>query len=124
MAVEEATSPLVMESEDTTEASDIFQHHRKLVRWVTQENEGYLHPDVRIAHSQDKGFHMVVAEGKCIQALTRVTSSPMTATLSVLNALDITPFKCHGSKFPAPFLRNNVMRPELLQAFFLMDQYL
>ena len=103
--------------------SDLFQRHRKLVQWITTENDGYLHPDVRIAHSADQGFHMVVASGKTIQALTRVTSSPMTATLSVLNALDIVPFRSHGSKFPSSFLKKNAEKPELLQTFFLMEQY-
>ena len=103
--------------------NDLFHHHRRLVQWVTHENDGYLHPDVRIAHSSEKGFHMVVANGQTIPALTRVTSSPMTATLSVLNALDIAPFRSHGSKFPATFLRKNAKKPELLQTFFLMQQY-
>ena len=103
---------------------DVFQHHRRLVRWITQDNDGYLHPDVRIAHNAGKGFHMVVASAKTIQAHTRVTSSPMTATLSVLNALDIPPFRPHGPKFPLTFLRKNAKKPELLQNFFLMEQYL
>lgn len=114
----------MMEDYDTFNVEDdLFQHHRRLVQWVTHENDGYLHPNVRIAHSIDKGFHMVVAGGKTIQALTRVTSSPMTATLSVLNALDVLPFRSHGSKFPLSFLRKNALRPESLQTFFLMEQY-
>lgn len=66
---------------------------------------------------------MVVASAKTIQAGTRVTSSPMTATLSVLNALDIPPFRPHGPKFPRTFLWKNAKKPELLQTFFLMEQY-
>lgn len=114
----------IMEDSDRSNVEgEIFQHHRRLVQWVTQENDGYLHPNVRIVHSVSKGFHMVVAGGQTIPALTRITSSPMTATLSVLNALDIPPFRSHGSKFPLTFLRKNAKKPELLQTFFLMEQY-
>lgn len=103
---------------------DIFHYHRRLVRWTTKENTGYLHPDIQIAHSSAKGFHMVVAQGREIKNLTRITSSPMACTLSVLNALDVAPFSSHGSKFPKSFLRSYALKPQLLQAFFLMEQYL
>ena len=101
---------------------DLFRHHRRLVEWVTALN-GYIHPDVRVAHSADKGFHMVVASGKQIRAETRIVSCPMGATISVLNALDIAPFYSHGTKFPQAFLNNNISRPEMIQTFFLMEQY-
>ena len=123
MATSDGDLASVMEDRNTTSQNDIFYNHRELVDWITKGNDGYLHPDVRIAHSTDKGFYMTVAHGKTIQALTRVTSSPMTATLSVLNAFDIAPFRSHGSTFPATFLQNNVTKPELLQTFFLMEQY-
>ena len=113
----------IMEDLNINTQGDVFQNHRNLVDWITKENDGYLHPDVRIAHSPEKGFYMTVAQDKTIQALTRVTSSPMTATLSVLNAFDITPFRSHGAKFPPTFLKKNVTKPELIQIFFLMEQY-
>ncbi|RMZ88192.1 hypothetical protein DV736_g4581, partial [Chaetothyriales sp. CBS 134916] len=114
----------VMDGKDSSSIeADLFQHHRKLVDWVIAL-DGYIHPSVRIAHSPLKGFHMVVADGKQIQAQTRIVSCPMKATISVLNALDVEPFYSHGTKFPQAFLKNNITRPEMIQAFFLMDQYL
>src|SRR5271170_62491 len=98
---------------------DSLEPHRRLVSWVVQ-NEGYLHPDVEISFSTEQGFHVVVAKGKSIAAMTRIASCPMPATLSVLNALDIAPFRCQGTRFPAPFVRND---PNMVQNFFLMDQY-
>ncbi|RMD42125.1 hypothetical protein DV735_g3008, partial [Chaetothyriales sp. CBS 134920] len=102
---------------------NVFHHHRKLVNWVVGL-DGYIHPNVKIAHTPLKGFHMLVTEGKQIQAQTRIVSCPMKATISVLNALDVEPFHSHGTKFPQAFLKNNITRPEMIQAFFLMDQYL
>lgn len=100
---------------------DHFSQHERLIDWVL-ENNGYLHPNVEIAHSASKGFHMLVGAGKTVKPQTRVTSCPITCSLSVLNVLDIAPFSNHGTKFPREFLHDNVHRPELLQAFFLMEQ--
>ena len=108
----------------TAKGDELFRHHRVLIDWLTKENQGYLFPDVRIAHSPSKGFHLIVAEDRAVEAQTRIVSCPMSATMSVLNALDITPFSCHGTKFPKAFLDNNIRRPEVLQTFFLMEQYL
>jgi hypothetical protein len=101
----------------------VFSGHRRLVEWILQNN-GYLHPNVEIAYSPAKGYHMIVAAGKTITPQTRITSCPMTCVLSILNVLNIEPFSNHGVKFPQEFLRNNVSRPELLQAFFLMEHAL
>ena len=108
----------------TAKSDELFRNHRALIDWLTKDNQGYLFPDVRIAHSPSKGFHLIVAEGCVVEAETRIVSCPMPATMSVLNALDIAPFNCHGTKFPKAFLDNNVGRPEVLQTFFLMEQYL
>jgi hypothetical protein len=117
------SDPLVMKPGEGP-ANDLFRHHHKLVKWTTEDNNGYLHPNVRIAYSPMQGFHMRVEEGKEIKALTRITSSPMACTLSVMNAFDIAPFQSHGPKFPNSFLRTYALKPQLLQAFFLMEQYL
>ena len=123
-AIHRPTVAIMEDRDQAVESNHLFERHDNLVRWVTEENDGYLHPNVTIAYSQTQGFHMVVADGQEIPALTRVTSSPMSATLSVLNALDVAPFKSNaGSKFPPTFLMRNVKKPELLQAFFLMEQY-
>ena len=108
----------------TPKSDELFRNHRALIDWLTKDNQGYLFPDVRIAHSPSKGFHLIVAESCVVEAETRIVSCPMPATMSVLNALDIAPFSCHGTKFPKTFLDNNVGRPEVLQTFFLMEQFL
>jgi hypothetical protein len=113
----------IMDGADPLASSDddMFRHHRRLFDWVTNL-DGYMHPDIRLAHHSAKGFH-ILAHAQ-IQSHTRVVSCPMSATMSVLNALDIEPFKCHGPKFPKAFLANNITRPEMVQTFFLVEQYL
>lgn len=116
------TSPhAVLARHNGSPPGSLFSEHQNLIDWVLSNN-GYLHPDVEIAFSSAKGYHMLVAEGKTIKPKTRVTSCPMPCTLSVLNVLDIAPFSDRGTKFPREFLRSNVRQPELLQAFFLMEQ--
>ncbi|KIX02115.1 uncharacterized protein Z518_08054 [Rhinocladiella mackenziei CBS 650.93] len=115
-----ATIPMPM-GEQTVKATDIFDNHRQLVDWVLA-NDGYFHPDAQIAFSIRKGFHAVVVDGTRLVSGTRVASCPMRITLSVLNALDISPFSSHGTHFPESFLRSHSPKPESLQAFFLMEQ--
>src|SRR5690242_4828014 len=96
-----------------------LQRHEALVSWVLR-NEGFLHQDVEVAHTPEKGFHVVVRMTKSISSLTRIASCPMSATLSVLNAMDVPPFRCHGTRFPPAFLRQ---QPHVVvQSFFLMEQ--
>lgn len=114
------TPPLKMVDETP---ADVFGNHGKLVQWVL-ENEGYLHPSAQLAFSSRKGYHAVVTDGTTLSNGTRVASCPMPVTLSVLNALDIHPFSSHGTRFPAPFLRDQSKNPQSLQAFFLMEQLL
>lgn len=115
-----AQSPAQIRGEANGEQG-LFARHQHLIDWVL-DNNGYLHPDVEIAHSSAKGFHMLVADGKTVKPQTRVTSCPIACALSVLNVLNIAPFSDHGTRFPAEFLDNNISRPELLQAFFFMEQ--
>jgi hypothetical protein len=100
---------------------DIFIRHRHLIEWV-QKNGGYLHPTAQIAFTSRKGFHALVMEGERLEAGSRVVGCPMPLTISVLNALDITPFSSNGSRFPKEFLHSQISQPESLQAFFLMEQ--
>ncbi|ETN37822.1 uncharacterized protein HMPREF1541_07445 [Cyphellophora europaea CBS 101466] len=101
--------------------NSLFAQHEQLVDWVLR-NEGYMHPNVELAYQPSKGYHMVVADGKKIKPQTRIVSCPVSCSLSVLNVLNIAPFSDHGTKFPRQYLHNNVARPELLQAFYLMEQ--
>jgi len=120
--LEGVEAPMLI-SDRSTASATLFHHHGKLVEWVVK-NDGYLHPSVQIAHSFHKGFHAVVAPGRRVLARTRIASCPMPATLSVLNALDATPFSCRGTYFPRGFLRQNLGQPEMIQAFFLMEQFI
>lgn len=97
-------------------------NHKKLADWILQHG-GFIHQDLKIVHHVEKGFHAVVQDGKTLPARTRVASCPMQATLSVLNALSVTPFENHGTKFPDPFLETYTYATDVLQAFFLMEQY-
>lgn len=97
--------------------------HQKLTEWVV-ENGGFFHPDLQIVHDQSRGYHVVVRGGREIKAQTRVASCPTSVALSVLNALNIEPFSNRETIFPAPFLRRYEDSPDLLQTFFLMEQYL
>ena len=105
----------------TPASTDVFHSHRILVEWVL-ENDGYLHPQAQIAFSSRNGYHAVVTAGGTLLNGTRIASCPMSVTLSVLNALDISPFSSHGIVFPKSFLRSQSSKPEALQAFFLMEQ--
>ncbi len=117
----QTSTPPVRMGEETRTSDELFKDHHRLVEWVLA-NDGYLHPGAQIAFSQHKGFHAVVGEGQTLSSGTRIASCPMPVTLSVLNALDITPFSSHGSRFPDSFLRSQASTPESLQAFFLMEQ--
>lgn len=101
---------------------DLFARHTVLADWVLK-NGGFFHPDIEIAYSPSIGYHVVVVEDKAVNSRTRIASCPMTCTLSVLNALNIEPFSDHGTKFPRAFLKKNTANREMLQAFFLMEQY-
>ena len=115
-----STPPLCLGAKGTATA-DVFHTHSVLVEWVL-DNDGYFHPQAQIAFSPRKGYHAVVADGVTLEKGTRVASCPMPVTLSVLNALDISPFSSHGAVFPKPFLGSQAKTPESLQAFFLMEQ--
>ncbi|KEF57793.1 uncharacterized protein A1O9_05713 [Exophiala aquamarina CBS 119918] len=112
--------PLCMKTEDSSQ-NDIFARHHRLVGWVLTNN-GYFHPDAQIAFSSRKGFHALVANGKTISSGTRIAACPMPLTISILNALDVKPFSCHGTHFPKPFLVDQASKAESLQSFFLMEQ--
>ena len=92
-----------------------------LIRWI-RSNDGFLHPEVEVAWDPDRGCHVRVTAGHTIRSGTRIASCPISATMSILNAMDIAPFKSHGTNFPASFMAN---RPfVVVQYFFLMEQYL
>lgn len=92
-----------------------------LLKWVC-ENDGYLHPNVCVMRDHERGFHVRVKKDKMIAAMTRIVSCPMSCTLSILNAMDVAPFQCHGTRFPRAFIRR---QPHMVvQSFFLMEQYL
>jgi hypothetical protein len=119
------TPPVRMIGGDTTPApvdKDIFDKHRQLVQWVLA-NDGYLNPGAQIAFTVRKGFHVIAAgEGATLAKESRIASCPMSATMSVLNALSVQPFSDHGVTFPEPFLRSQSTQTESLQAFYLMEQ--
>src|SRR2546421_10929439 len=99
-----------------------LQPQLDLVRWVKQE-DGFLHPDVEVASDPgNRGFHIRVVAGRTIWPNTRIASCPISITISILNALNITPFSSHGVNFPLAFL--NKQSPTVVQYFFLMEQYL
>lgn len=112
---------------DGTQVADYSQgptaRIQRLIDWVRSQN-GYLHPDVGIWYSQAEGYYVQVMEGKSIAARTRIASCPIACSLSVLNALDIEPFSCHGQKFPDQFLQQFINQPEVIQTFFLVEQLL
>lgn len=97
--------------------------HHQLVSWLIQQG-GFIHPDIVIAYQLGKGYHAVLGPGKSIAKNTRIASCPMETTLCVLNPLDIAPFSCRGTRFPQKFLDTYCLMPEVLQTFFLMEQYL
>ena len=98
-----------------------LENHQALVRWMSS-NHGYLHPDVKLAFSKEKGYHARVAGNRVVNAGTCVARCSVTTTLSVLNALHTPPFSCRGKRFPDAFLRNQ--NPAVVQCFFLMEQWL
>jgi hypothetical protein len=93
-----------------------------LIRWIKQE-KGFLHPDVEVASDPgNRGFHIRVVAGRTIRPNSRIASCPISATISILNAIDIAPFSSRGVNFPFPFL--NEQSATVVQYFFLMEQYL
>lgn len=107
---------------DPSQTGPSLENHRRLVDWVVQYG-GFIHPDLKIKHHPAKGFHAVVEDGKSIPAQTRIATCPMTVTLSVLNVLSVEPFEDHGTRFPDTFLRRYQFSTDVLQAFFLMEQF-
>ena len=124
MAVTETTSAVEMRSPNGQRQNDfgLFDNHMQLVSWVLK-NGGYFHPSVEIAHSDMGGYHVIVAKGRTVTPQTRISSCPMSCTLSVLNILNVAPFSNRGTVFPQSFLDAYLDCPELLQTFFLMEQY-
>ncbi|KAK5943995.1 hypothetical protein PMZ80_003276 [Knufia obscura] len=106
----------------STSSNSTVENHKNLADWVLGLG-GFIHPDLKIVHHVDKGFHAVVQDGKVLPAKTRIASCPMTATLSVLNVLNVAPFEHHGTKFPDAFLEKYTFATDVLQTFFLMEQY-
>lgn len=102
-------------------APSLDRHHR-LADWVVGHG-GFIHPDLVVQHHPDKGFHAIVRHGKELPAQTRIATCSMGVTLSVLNVLSIDPFENHGTRFPDPFLHKYQFSTDVLQAFFLMEQY-
>ena len=92
-----------------------------LIQWIRNKG-GFFHEDVEVAHDLHSGFYVQVSHGKTIQSGTRIASCPMSTTLSVLNAIDIPPFRSHGTTFPASFISKQSFT--VVQYFFLMEQYL
>jgi hypothetical protein len=65
-----------------TTRPDISTKAESLTQWFTNKG-GRLHPGVRIAHDESRGFHMRAAEQ--LPALTVVATCPLNATISYLN---------------------------------------
>lgn len=107
----------------TPKARDSFDNHNSLIRWV-EANGGFIHPNLQLNYSSSKGYHGTVKEGSSIAAHTRITSCPVPVMLSVLNVLDIPPFRQHGTRFPEPFIHRYQFATDILQAFYLMEQYI
>lgn len=99
-----------------------FQKHRKLTDW-TVEHGGFWHHAVEIVHTPGKGYHARVRSGHEVPSGTRIATCPMETTLSVLNALSISPFSNRGTRFPDAFLRRYETDTDILQFFYLMEQY-
>lgn len=99
-----------------------FDRHDRLAEWVVGHG-GYIHPDLVVSHHPEKGYHAIVREGKELPAQTRIATCSMSVTLSVLNVLSIEPFENHGTRFPDAFLSRYQFSTDVLQAFFLMEQY-
>lgn len=116
------TRDVSTQDEDSLPLTPSLDGHRRLADWVVSHG-GSFHSDLEIQYHSAKGFHAVVAEGKEIPAQTRIATCPMSLTLSVLNVLSIDPFENHGTRFPEPFLRRYQHSTDVLQAFFLMEQY-
>ena len=98
-----------------------MEKHQALLHWMVS-NHGYLHPDIELSFDPLKGFHARVLQEKTVEAGTCVAKSSMSTAMSVLNALDMPPFSCHGTKFPAIFLNDQPV--VVIQCFFLMEQWL
>ena len=95
--------------------------HSVLIKWI-RENGGFFHENVRVAQNVEQGFHVQVCPGKQLSSQTRIASCPMSATLSILNVMDVVPFRSHGTNFPGSFIRKQPSATS--QYFFLMEQYL
>ncbi len=98
-----------------------LQSQINLIQWVKGEG-GFFHQDVEVAHHPDRGFYVQVCPGKSVRSGTRIASCPMSATISVLNAMDIEPFRSHGTNFPTLFM--SMQSFTVVQYFFLIEQYL
>jgi hypothetical protein len=99
-----------------------LQPQLDLIRWVKRE-DGFLHPDVEVASDPgSRGFHIRVSDGHTIRPNTRIASCPISATMSILNAMNIAPFSSRGVNFPSSFI--NKQSFAVVQYFFLMEQYL
>ncbi|KAL9620699.1 MAG: hypothetical protein Q9160_004835 [Pyrenula sp. 1 TL-2023] len=93
--------------------------HDALFQWAKNQ-AGYLSEEIELSKDQEKGFCIRAKSNSVISAGSLIARCPITATLSVLNALDAPGFSCHGTVFPAKFLELNCFT---IQCFLLMDQY-
>jgi hypothetical protein len=99
-----------------------LQPQLDLIRWVKRE-EGFLHPGVEVASDPgNRGFHIRVGAGHTIRPNTRIASCPISATMSILNAVNIAPLSSHSTNFPPSFI--NKQSFTVVQYFFLMEQFL
>lgn len=99
-----------------------LQPQLDLIQWVKRE-DGFLHPSVEVASDPGgRGFHIRVSAGQTIRPNTRIASCPISATMSILNAMNIAPFSSRGVNFPSSFINNQSFT--VVQYFFLMEQYL
>lgn len=98
-----------------------LENHLALVGW-TVSNRGYLHPDIELAFSVERGYHARVVADRVLDAGSCVARCSMTMSLSVLNALHTPPFSCRGTMFPSAFLRSQQI--SVIQCFFLMEQWI
>lgn len=98
-----------------------IQPQTKLIEWVKGEG-GFFHEDAEVVHHPKNGFYVQVRHGKTIRSGTRIASCPMSTTLSILNAMDVAPFRSHGVNFPASFISKQPFN--VVQYFFLMEQHI
>ena len=89
-------------------------------RWLTA-NGGWLHPDLELAHTEERGVHVRVKDGAFLAADTRVCSCPASLSFSCLNA--VASASGSSSNLPWPAMAA-ALPPEPVGWFFLVHEYL